>query len=395
MYINIDRLRNDIERLGEIGYVETRGITREAFTDRYYEGEQFVISLMKDAGLFIKKDGFGNIYGKIEGKQSNLKVLVGSHIDTVPEGGKFDGALGVLGAIECLRTMKENKIVPKHSIEIVVFNAEEGGKLGGTFGSRGVVGNIDIENQLIKVEIKDVGLNLEEIKKSELDVKNIKCYVEMHIEQGGILDQLRIPIGIVTGIVHIERYKVTVKGQTNHAGTTPMHMRDDALVKACSFIKKIHELSKEKGEDFVGTVGKVEVIPGAINVIPGKVDFYIEFRSLNVDKLKMAEKEIKAFASILGSTDIKVHTKKRGVILNSNIQKQIEHSCKKLNYEYQYMQSGAGHDAATLGNVIPAGMIFIPSINGISHSKNEYSTWDDIEKGTNVLLYTLLSLSEN
>jgi len=395
MYINIDRLKNNIEELGKIGYIGEEGITREAFTDSYYDAERFVISIMKDTGLSVRTDGFGNIYGQIEGQQINPKVLVGSHIDTVPEGGKFDGALGVLGAIECLRTMKENGIIPKYSIEVVVFNAEEGGKLGGTFGSRGIIGKVDLENPLIKEAITEVDLNVEEIKKSILDIKNTKCYLEMHIEQGGILEEINIPIGIVTGIVNIERFKVTVKGQTNHSGTTPMHMRDDALVKACSFVEKIHQLSKEKGEGFVGTVGKLEVIPGAINVIPGQVDFYIEFRSADDEKLQKSEKEIKEFANDLGNTEVQIHTKKRGVILNTDIQKQIEESCKKLNYKYKYIQSGAGHDAATLGSVVPAAMIFIPSVGGISHSKNEYSTWEDIEKGTNVLLNTLLNLSDN
>lgn len=392
MNINIERLKNDIEELGKIGYVKDKGITREAFTENYYHAENFVVALMKDAGLSVRKDGLGNVYGQLKGEKDYPKILVGSHIDTVPNGGKLDGALGVLGAMECVRTMKKNGIINKHPIEVVVFNAEEGSKLGGTFGSRGAVGKVDLENQLIKKAIKEVGLNIEDIKESILDTENIKCYLEMHIEQGGILDKLNIPIGIVTGIVHIERYKVVVDGKANHSGTTPMNMRDDALIKACRFIERIEELSRQKGEGFVGTVGKLEVIPGAINVIPGRVEFYIEFRSLDHNNLKVAEKEIKEFADRLGNTEVNVHTKKSGVILNNEIQKEIEESCKKLNYKYKYMQSGAGHDAATLGNLVPAGMIFIPSVKGISHSKYEHSTWEDIEKGSNVLLNTLIRL---
>lgn len=394
--INIERLKEHIETLGKIGYIQGKGITREPFSKTYGQAEKYVTSLMKEAGLLVKKDALGNIYGRLEGQKEYPKVLVGSHIDTVPEGGKLDGALGVLGAIECLQILHENNITPEFPIEVIAFNAEEGGtSLGGTFGSKGITGKLDLENPFIMQEIQAVGVDVEKIKECRLDTNKVKCFIEMHIEQGGILDRLNIPIGIVTGIVHIHRYQASVKGEANHAGTTPMNIREDALMKAIKFIEEVNKLSIEKGEGFVGTVGKLDIIPGAINVIPGQVDFSIEFRSLDEDKLRKAEEEIYAFAQGMDRAEVRLHTKNPGVLLNQYIQNQIEKSCKELNYDYKYMQSGAGHDAATLGSMVPTGMIFIPSVGGISHSKEEYSSWEDIEKGSKVLLHTLMNLSKN
>lgn len=390
MYININRLKQNIEDLGKIGYIEGRGISREAFTEAYYHGENFVLELMKEAGLLVRKDALGNIYGRLEGQYGNPTILVGSHIDTVPNGGKYDGAYGVLAAIECLRVIKEQGLEPLHAIEVVAFNAEEGNFLGGTFGSSALIGEICFDR--FKKRLIKAGIDLEEAKKTKLEKENIKCYLELHIEQGEILDELAISIGIVTGIVNTYRYKAIIKGCANHAGTTSMKHRDDALVKASRLIEKIHQLSLEKGEGFVGTAGKLEVIPNVINVIPGEVHLYIEFRSLDKNSLEQAEAEIRGFAKILGRTRVEVLMKKKGIELNKAMQKHIEESCKKLDLSYKYMPSGAGHDAANLGKVVPAGMIFIPSVKGISHCKDEFSRWDDVEKGANVLLHTILSL---
>jgi len=391
--INRERLKNNLISLSKIGYMEGQGITREAFTDSYTEAANFVKNLMKSAGLMVYEDPIGNIFGKYEGRQKDKSILLGSHIDTVPNGGMFDGSLGVLGALECIQTLKENNYNCKYSIEVGAFIGEEGTQVGGTFGSRNFAGEFEYGKNELDY-LSTVGISEEDIIKSNRDPDTIKCYLELHIEQGNILSTDEISIGVVKGIVGIAQYNAFVTGKANHAGTTPMNLRDDALVKTSEIIIKINNIVKELGSPLVGTVGYIKAYPGAVNVIPGKVEFTIELRDMNKEKVKKAMELI-----MESSKDLDLTIEPLGyeweVNMDDEIQRLIEESSKDLNYSYKYMYSGAGHDANPLSKITPSGMIFIPSKNGISHSPEEWSDWEDVEMGANVLLNTILKIDNN
>lgn len=395
MRINIERLRHNLLELGKIGYEEGKGLTRRAFTPAYQKGKIFVRKLMESAGLEVYEDSIGNLFGRIKGKTSHKSIIAGSHIDTVPCGGIFDGSLGVISAIECLQTLLENGFSNSHALEAVVFIDEEGYKTEGTFGSSCFAGCFDrekIESSQFWPSLVELGFTPDMILKARRAPDTIKNYLELHVEQGGILDSEGIPIGIVQGIVGIAAYKATVKGKANHAGTTPMHLRDDALLKACQAILKLHERVKG-GEPLVATVGSIHAFPGAINVIPGKVEFPIEIRDMC---RKTIEKTIcmlkKEFAGLNITLEEMYYEKE--AYLDKTTQKVIQKACEKLGYSYKYMFSGAGHDANPISTIAPTGMIFVPSKNGISHSPDEWTDWSDIEKGANVLLETIKLLDK-
>lgn len=392
MKINIERLKNNLINLGNIGYEEGKGITRSAFTKEYEEGRDLVKGLMEEAGLYVCQDSVGNLFGKLEGKEKNKSILLGSHIDSVPNGGMFDGNLGVLAAIECIQTLKENKYDANFSIEAVAFIGEEGTEVGGTFGSRLFSGEFKPSKSDLEY-LKTVGITEEDTLNAKRDPETLKCYLELHIEQGNVLNSEKLSIGVVKGIVGIAQYNAKVNGKANHAGTTPMNLRNDALVKASKAIININDIVKKVGSPMVGTVGYIKVYPGAINVIPGMVEFTIELRDMDRTRVLNTLEMIKENCYNL---DLEVENLgfEWEVNLNEEMQNLIEESCKDLNYSYKYMVSGAGHDANPISKITPSGMIFIPSKDGISHSPLEWSDWEDIEMGTNVLLNTIIKIDQ-
>lgn len=395
MRINIERLKRNIINLGKIGYEEGKGITRIAFTKEYEEGRTFVKKLMEDAGLDVNQDPAGNLFGKLEGKEKNKNksILLGSHIDSVPNGGMFDGNLGVLAAIECMQALKENNYDANFSIEAVAFIGEEGTEVGGTFGSRLFAGELELSKSDFEY-LKTMGITKEDTLNAKRNPETLKCYLELHIEQGNVLNTENISIGVVKGIVGIAQYNAKVRGKANHAGTTPMNLRDDALVKASKVVTNISEIVNKIGSPMVGTVGYIKAYPGAVNVIPGMVEFTVELRDMDRNRVLNAMETIKESCNNL---DLEVEDLgfEWEVNLNEVMQHLIEESCKELNYSYKYMVSGAGHDANPVSKITPSGMIFIPSKDGISHSPLEWSNWDDVEKGANVLLNTILKIDKS
>ena len=400
MEINLERLKENLIDLGWIGYKGTnkdlpygdKGITRLPYTDEYKKADKFVVNLMKKAGLEICHDSVGNLFGTLSSSKSDKHIVIGSHIDTVPQGGIFDGNLGVLGALESLQTLKENDYDNNYNLTVAAFIGEEGTEIGGTLGSRCFTGNIELNEKEIEF-FKEKGITVEEVKNTKVDKSKIKNYLEMHIEQGGILEREEIPIGIVQGIVGIARYKATIKGKANHAGTTPMNMRDDALVKASKIILKVNEIVNKIGGDLVGTVGEIEVEPGAVNVIPGKAEFTIELRDMEKENI---EKVINKIKESLDEKELMVEDilYEGSEYLDKEVQQSIKKSAKKLDYDYKEMLSGAGHDANPLSTITSAGMIFVPSHKGISHSPEEWTDWEDIKKGTEVMLETIKELDK-
>lgn len=392
MRVNLDRLARNLVDLGKIGYNEGQGITRIAFTEDYKKGNNFVRQLMEDAELETRQDSVGNLFGRLRGNKSDKTIIIGSHIDTVPNGGMFDGSLGVLAGLECIQTLKENAYTNNYNIEVCVFIGEEGTPMGGTFGSRCLTGKIELNNNHSDA-LSKMNLTKDDIYNAVRDPKEIQNYLELHIEQGNVLYSKEIPIGIVKGIVGISRYNANVMGKANHAGTTPMNLRDDALVKTSELIIKFNEIVSSIGEPFVGTIGYIDCSPRANNVICGSTSFPIELRDMNKERIKKAIKKFEVENRDMGLT-IEEEFSEWEVYLDEEVQSVIQLVCEKLGYEYKYMYSGAGHDANALSQVTPTAMIFVPSKNGISHSPDEWTDWCNIEKGANVLLKTIIKLDK-
>ena len=328
-------------------------------------------------------------------------ILFGSHIDSVPEGGNYDGDVGSLSAIEVAKTLQENGTQTRHPLEVVIFQNEEGGLVG----SRAISGELEAkELALVSQSGKSIGdgitfiggdlTKLESVKRTKGD---IAAYVELHIEQGGILEQTRTDIGVVEGIVGIDRWDVTIDGVANHAGTTPMDQRHDAMLTAARFTIAVNRIVTSLPGRQVGTIGRISAFPGAPNVIPGKVVLTLELRDLDGAKTRLLYDRIVAESKKIGAqngttfsfTETNVHLP---ALTERRIQTAITRVAHDLGLSTRVMPSGAGHDAQSMARLGPAGMIFVPSVSGISHAPKEFSRPKDIENGANVLLQTVLTL---
>jgi N-carbamoyl-L-amino-acid hydrolase len=401
--VNAQRLEHRIAALAEFGKNAHEGLDRVAFSDADIQSRKYLISLMKDAGLDVIVDEAGNIIGRRKGLTSDLPpIMFGSHSDTVPDGGKYDGALGVLGAIECAQVLDENNIQTQHPLEVVVFTDEEGGLVG----SRAITGTLTSDaldvvshsKKTVRHGIIDLGGNPEKLERVIRKKGDIKAFLEIHIEQGRILETKDIDIGVVEGIVGISWWDVTIEGFSNHAGTTPMDMRQDALLAASHLVIAVNRIVTSVPGSQVGTVGRIRAEPGAPNVIPGKVVMSLELRDLSGDKIQSLYEKIKKEAQTIAErsgTKISFSAIDAMAIpapTDERIRKSIDESAKELGLSTLFMPSGAGHDAQDMAKIAPTGMIFIPSIGGISHSPKEYSRPEDIANGVNVLLHTILKI---
>lgn len=403
--VNQDRIESRIFELAKFGRdAQGRGY-RVAYTKGDIEGRAWFMDLMRKAGLDPYIDTAGNIIGKRKGKNPSLKPIgFGSHIDMVPDGGNYDGTLGSIGALEVIEILNEKGMVTDHPLELIIFANEE----GGTVGSKIMTGDFTpdglkevSQSGLTHVEgIRAIGGNPEKLELSLKKKGDLHAWVELHIEQGGILEKEGIQIGVVEGIVGIIHWEVTVEGFANHAGTTPMDMRQDALLSASAFVLSVNDVINSVKGNQVGTVGKIAVQPGAYNVVPGKVSLGLEIRDLSQEKIEMLFKEIeKRSKQIEDKYRAKISFTRqpngsKPALTDKRIQQAIEKSSKGLGFSTRYMQSGAGHDSQHIADIAPAGMIFIPSVAGISHSPREFSTARDMANGVNVLLQTILGLDK-
>lgn len=402
--VNAHRLWNNLVELSRIGKTE-RGISRVAFSPEDMDGKRWLASKLSGAGLNVRIDRVGNVFGRYVPKHLEgmwrPAILIGSHIDTVPEGGMFDGALGVLGGLECILTLKESQAELRHPLELVAFSNEEGSRIGpGLFGSRAFTEGLDrdewqkIAPVLERAGILDRGENMERLQPS-FSSQDYSCYLELHIEQGGVLDKSGIDIGVVQGIVNILSFKATFRGTPNHAGTTPMGDRRDALLGACELALYIPEVVRELGSGTsVGTCGQLSVLPGGRNIIPGEATMSVEIRDLNVEVAYRIVQAIRDEACTLSSrrgleVELGPVELAPGALMSPAIQDIIEESARRLGLTSKRMPSGAGHDAAIMARYVPAGMIFVPSVGGISHSPHEWTSMEQCAAGANVLLKTI------
>ena len=400
--VNGDRINQHLTALSEFGKNPYGGVSRVAYSEFDRQGREYVMGLMRDAGLETSIDVAGNIIGKRAGSNPSLKpLLFGSHIDSVPDGGNYDGDVGVLSSIEVARTFREKGITTRHPIEVVIFSNEE----GGTVGSRAMVGDLtekDLDLVAASGKTWRDGMRFLGGDPTRLTAPlkrkgDYAAYVELHIEQGGTLEEDGINIGVVEGIVGIGRWEMVVDGFSNHAGTTPMNKRRDALLAASKFIQMVNRVVTAEPGRQVGTVGKIAVVPNAPNVIPGKVTATLEIRDLDGAKIQRLGNrcidEAKKIGAENGTTFSFTQTHNlKPAIMTRSVQQAIEASAKSIGLTTKYLPSGAGHDAQHVAEITPTGMIFCPSVGGISHSPKEFTKPQDVANGANVLLQTILAL---
>jgi len=403
--VNEKRIESRIMDLAKYGQDDKGRGFRVAYTKGDIEGRGWFMDLMKKAGLQPEIDTAGNIIGKRAGKNSALKpIAFGSHLDMVPDGGNYDGTLGSIGALEVIETLNESAHVTDHPLELIIFSNEE----GGTMGSKAMVGEFTREG-LRQVSqsgvtmgegIKAIGGDPDHIEACARKKGDIHAWVELHIEQGGILEKEHVQIGVVEGIVGIVHWEVAIEGFANHAGSTPMNMRQDALLAASAFILEVNKVIKSVKGNQVGTVGKIAAMPGAYNVIPGKVVLGLEIRDLSSDKIEMLFREVeKRSGAIAKEYKTSFHFERQSneskpALTNKKMQQVINVSAKSRGFTTKLMQSGAGHDSQHMAAIAPSGMIFIPSVGGISHSPKEFSTPTDMANGVSVLLETIMALDK-
>jgi N-carbamoyl-L-amino-acid hydrolase len=403
--VNSERLQQSLSTLATYGKNEKGGSDRVAYSTHDLAARPYVKELLRAAGLEVSVDFAGNIIGRKTGKNPDLKpISLGSHIDEVPNGGDYDGPVGVMGAIEVVRTLQEAGVHTEHPLEVIIFTNEE----GGVIGSRALVGGLSTQalqgrstSGVTHAEgIQLLGGDPNQIASLARPKGSIAAFLELHIEQGGNLDTENLDIGVVEGIVAIEWWEFTFKGIANHAGTTPMHARKDPMLPAARFTLAVNEvITRDVGRQ-VGTVGKIQAFPGAGNVIPGEVKLNLEIRDLSSEKIWKLYAELEGIAKQLalesGTTlEIKhIEVASKPALADPIIREVIDAQAKKLGYTTKNLPSGAGHDAQEMARIAPMGMIFIPSKDGISHAPEEYSSPEAIAKGANVLLHTLLELDQ-
>ncbi|SFL91212.1 Zn-dependent hydrolase [Pelosinus propionicus] len=400
---------NEIEKISHFGK-GPRGITRLAFSETAAGAQKYVISLMEEVGLTITIDQIGNIIGRLEGKDESLPaVATGSHLDTVPDGGKYDGVIGVIGGLVAISRLKaKGKLT--HPLELIIFACEESSRFGcATVGSKAMAGLANISEWR---KAKDqAGLSFAEaIKQQQLDIERIgeavrpaeeiKAFVELHIEQGRVLEKEEKKIGIVETIAAPTRLKIKVEGVAAHSGSTPMEERRDALVSASMIILAIHEIGLEQSKyGTVTTVGMLNVYPGAINVIPGVVEMWVDIRGTNHESTIECLQDIKDAISTIAEgqevgASIMLLSAEKPVTMNKDIMSLIKKVCVEKRVPHQMIHSRAGHDAMNLAYLAPTGMIFVPSQNGVSHNGEEHTEIDEIMSGIDVLTETLLQLAK-
>lgn len=401
--VNGARLNRQLGEMNRIGRT-AGGINRVAYTDADREARAYVTGLMRAAGLETRVDAAGNIIGRRAGREASRKpILFGSHVDSVPDGGNFDGPVGTLGAIEVARTLAEQRVVTRHPLEVTVWQNEE----GGLYGSRAVSGalpagelaNVSRSGKTIADGIRFLGGDPARLAEARRRPGDVAGYLELHIEQGGTLEREKVAIGVVEGIVGIGQWEVTITGFANHAGTTPMDRRQDALLAGARFVELVHRVARGTPGRQVGTVGRIQAFPGAPNVIPGRVVLTLELRDLDAAKIASLHARIRQEARQIGEATgttfayAELHANTPAPS-DARVRALIAQAARGLGLSTRVMPSGAGHDAQAIATLGPMGMIFIPSVGGISHSPREFSRPEEITNGANVLLDTLLRLDD-
>ncbi|QYO62749.1 Zn-dependent hydrolase [Leptolyngbya sp. 7M] len=401
--VNHSRLNASINRLARVGQLPNGDICRLAFSAEDLQARYLVQQWMIEAGMSVRTDAAGNIIGRYAGRVEDAPALAtGSHIDTVPSGGCYDGVLGVLAGIEVVRTLRENDIRLKHPLEVIVFTDEESSMIGSQAMAGTVVLNAPERyqpkvGQPIESCLEAIGGNWDEIPSARRSRDDMAAFVELHVEQGAVLECTQTEIGVVQGVVGMLRQMITIKGQANHAGTTPMDMRQDALVAAAQVILAVKQIALSMPSQPVATVGYLNVAPNAVNIVPGQVELSVDMRDLSQDCLDtMMSRLLRELNQIAADTNTEIDVTPVLCVQPTPaaplVQKTIEFVAQELKLSHRYMPSRAGHDSLEIGRITDMGMIFVPSQEGLSHSSAEYTSPEQCTQGANVLLHTLLQL---
>ncbi|WP_442598740.1 Zn-dependent hydrolase [Neobacillus sp. D3-1R] len=400
-------IEEHIEAISQFTATPGKGTTRLTYSQEDLQARNYLKEKMKEYGLQVREDGLGNIFGKLEGTlEDSPSVLIGSHFDSVPNGGSYDGPAGVVAALEVAALFRKNGLKPKYPLEVIAMIEEEGSRFGGgLMGSRGITGLLS-EEDFFNLKDKDgistaqamakIGLDSSLPKKR--DPKTMKAFLELHIEQGPILEEKQIPIGIVEAIVGLTQLEVTVEGQAGHAGTTPMDRRSDALVTAAKIIAQIPEMAIEEGEGTVMTTGRLNVFPNGANVIPDKVVFTVDLRSGKEEHVQNVLKKVYSLIESYSGNGIQTKTEQLLYIqpkgMNPDIISLFKQKSSELGIQSCSINSGAGHDAMVLSDFTDVGMLFIPSKNGLSHCPEEWSDSRDLANAVQILFETAKKLTE-
>ena len=410
MWTKLERIQRDIEELAKYNASPGKGLTRFSLTPEDRAARQYLRDEMSECGLAVFEDAAGNLVGRREGELAGAPVVViGSHFDSVKEGGNFDGPAGVSVALETVRVLFERGIRTKYPIEVIAMIEEEGARFGaGLYGSRAMAGKVDVAQLHERKDmagvsmydaLKDFGFDPEKIAMAKRPQGSVKAFLELHIEQGPILEAEKIDIGIVKDIVGIHELKVRVKGRPGHAGTTPMNMRADALDAAAKVIAGIGDLAREEGEGTVATVGWIAVKPGGFNIIPGEAEFTVDIRSGKESHVDAVGKKVEALLKRVTEAngvafEIANLMKVAPVQMGAGVVEKEIAVCNRLGLKSKIMESGAGHDAMVMAAITEVGLLFVPSLNGRSHCPQEWTDYDQLQKGAEVYLHTVLELAE-
>ncbi len=410
MYTNLNRIKRDIETLSGFNDSPGEGLTRFSLTDADRGAREYLRKELIKIGLKVYEDSAGTLFGRMEGTDPDAPViLIGSHFDSVRNGGNFDGPAGTIMGLEIMRVLKEKNIRTKYPIEFVGMIEEEGGRFGaGVFGSRAMTGKVTYEdlkrnkdeNGISMAEaFETFGFDPHKIDESARKSKDLKAFIELHIEQGPVLENGNIDLGLVDFIVGISEFRVIVRGRPDHAGTTPMHLRKDPLVAASELISEIGDYAVEAGEGTVATVGVLDVKPGAANIVPGEVRLTVDIRSKSADCMKSVrdsiERKLDELAKARGVTfEIDDLLSVNPVTMSPEILSVLKKKADEEGFPYKVMTSGAGHDAMIMASITPTGLIFVPSKDGRSHCPEEWTDYEDLQKGIELICHTIIEIGE-
>ncbi|WP_336634050.1 Zn-dependent hydrolase [Lysinibacillus fusiformis] len=397
---NSRRLQELIEQFSQFGATENGGVTRLSLSDEDVLARNYFCECCEALGMDIHVDDMGNIYATLAGKKDVPPIVMGSHLDSVEKGGRFDGVLGILTAIEAIRTIKENEIEVDIPLMIVNFTNEEGARFDPAMMSSGVITSKFAKEKMLQSTDKNGVRFHEALQASGYEgeqanrLKEALAYIELHIEQGPVLEAKQREIGVVEGVLGMVCYEITITGQSNHAGTTPMSMRKDPMIVASTLITELHEQLGKIDEQLVFTFGRLNVSPNIHTVIPNQVTFTIDSRHQDPEVMEQVEDILHALPETAGGCNI--HPVKlwgrETVYFDTAICNEVERACQSFGYTAHRMFSGAGHDAQYMASMVPSAMIFVPSIQGKSHCEEEKTTFEDCAKGADILLETVLTL---
>jgi N-carbamoyl-L-amino-acid hydrolase len=398
--VNGERLNAALARFDAVGRTPT-GINRVAYSDADLAGRAFTLDLFREAGLAPRVDAAGNIFARVDGTDRARKpILIGSHVDSVTDGGNFDGPLGSFAAIEVARSLREQRVRLRHPLDVVVWSNEEGGTIGSKAASGELTAaeldTVSRSGMKIRDGIARVGGDVARLDTARLQRGDIACYMELHIEQGGLLEKAGLQVGVVTGIVGLRWLEVTITGFANHAGTTPMDQRRDAMLAAAKFTVAVHDAIRSEPGRQVATVGRLVPTPNTTNVIPGSVVLTVDLRDLDMGTVERFAKRFAQLGREIGDATgttfaFRTIVESAPAMSDARVMEWIEASAASLGLGRQRMPSGAGHDAQHVARIAPMGMIFVPSVGGISHSPRELTKPEDVANGANVLMNAVLA----